>query len=299
MKREYEFTSFDGKKLHVTEWAAERPVALVQISHGMVEHAGRYDGVAEYLNGRGYTVFADDHRGHGRTDAGTLGYAEGDMFQDTLKDLAALSKSYREQYPDLKLCLLGHSYGSFLAQAYLQRFARFIDAAILMGSAKLGGLETFAGRVAASLGNPQKPCNFVKKMTFDAYNKKCADGNFVTSLPGEAERYRSDPFCSFVCSNNFYRSFMRAGGKLYGKRAGEKLRKDLPMLVISGQDDPVGKYGKSTTRLYEWYKEQGVRDVTLKLLPGSRHECVNDVGREETLRAFSEFLARTVGRRAD
>lgn len=299
MKREYSFTSFDGKILRVTEWAAENPVGLIQISHGMVEYAGRYDALAEYLAAKGYTVFADDHRGHGRTDEGTLGYAEGDMFADTLTDLAALSKDYRDRYPDLPLCLLGHSYGSFLAQAYLQRFSRFLSSAVLMGSAKLGRAETFAGRVVSSLGKPQSPCNFMKKMTFDAYNKKCEEGNFVTSLAEESEKYSKDPYCSFVCSNNFYRSFMRAGGKLYTGGAAEKLDKNLPLLIISGEDDPVGKYGKSTRKLYEWYRDAGVRDVTLKLLPGSRHECLNDVGREETYAALLAFFARTLGKKTD
>ena len=293
MKREYMFTSFDGKKINVSEWIPQKPIGMVQISHGMVEHAGRYDAFAEWLSGEGYIVFADDHRGHGKTDSETKGYAEGDMFGDTLKDMASLSKAYHEKYPHLPLCLMGHSYGSFLAQAYLARYSRFLSSVILMGSAKLSRFSSLAGATVARMGKPQKPCNFVKKITFDAYNKRFKQGNFVSSDEAEAERYRQDEYCGFVCSNAFYRSFLSAAGKLYGKKRAEALNKTLPMLIISGADDPVGKMGKSTSALRDWYVKAGVIDVTLCLIEGARHECLNDVGRQDAYSKIQSFLSRT------
>ena len=293
MKRQYFYTSFDGKQIHVTEWAVDHPIGLVQIAHGMVEHAGRYEAFANHLNAQGYLVFADDHRGHGNTDPESLGYADGDMFTDTLKDMASLSKAYKEKYPHLPLCLMGHSYGSFLAQAYLPRYGRFLSSAILMGSAKLSKVESLAGAAVARMGKAKNPCNFVKKITFDAYNKKFDSGNFVSSKEEEAKRYREDPFCGYVCSNAFYASFLSAASKLYQKQNAEKIKKTLPVLIISGANDPVGKMGKTTTALFNWYSKMGMRDVTLKLIDGARHECLNDVGKEETYATIDAFLART------
>lgn len=132
-------TSFDNKEIYVREWKnVEEPRGVVQIAHGMNEYSGRYEAFAAYLNSLGYIVVASDHRGHGETDPETLGYWEGDMFDDTVKDLACVAKHYKEEYPDLKYILFGFSYGSFLSQRFIQKYARFLDGAILGGSSKNG-----------------------------------------------------------------------------------------------------------------------------------------------------------------
>lgn len=129
------FTSYDKKEIFVREWTdVEEPCGVVQIAHGMNEYAARYDKFARRLNELGYAVVADDHRGHGDTDAETLGYAEGEMFSDTVKDMAGIAKHYREKFPDVKYILFGFSYGSFLTQAFIEKYARFLDGAVIAGS---------------------------------------------------------------------------------------------------------------------------------------------------------------------
>ena len=113
---EKSFISYDGKKVGYREWRPENPTGLVQIAHGMAESTARYDDFASYLAKRGFLVFGDDHRGHGLTD-GRTGYADGEMFEDTLKDMATLTKMYKEEFPSLPFFIFGHSYGSFLTQA--------------------------------------------------------------------------------------------------------------------------------------------------------------------------------------
>lgn len=298
MKR-YRFTSFDGKKIAVTEWKPEGEIrGLVQISHGMAEHSLRYNELAMRLVEAGYLVFADDHRAHGETDRKTLGWSAGDIFNDTIKDMALLAEKYRAEYPGRKIVLYGHSYGSFLTQAYIQRYASY-DAAVIGGSARMNGALSFGGKVISSLG-----CTFrgeraagvlMRKMTFDSYNKKFRQGNFVTSVKNEAERYEKDPLCSFTCSYGFYKSFMSGLTRLYTKRGLHKIDKNKPILILSGEKDPVGGCGKDTRKLFALYQKIGIRDVTLCLLPESRHEYFNDKEKERAYKAFFDFVARVTG----
>lgn len=293
---QYKIEAFDGKAISVTEWKPAGEIrGVVQISHGMVEHSLRYNETAERLNERGFLVFADDHRAHGETDKDSLGYSDGDIFENTLRDLNRLTKRYKNVYPDKKLVLFGHSYGSFLAQAYIQRY-RLHDAAVIGGSARMNPLLSFGGKIVSSLGcalkGKQAKAYLMNKMTFSAYNKKFSEGNFVSSVPAEAERYASDPYCSFICSYNFYKSFMSALCGLYTKRGLARIDKDKPLLLLSGAKDPVGNFGKDVEKLFETYKKAGIKDVTLKILPNTRHEYFNDVEKEEAYAAFIEFIER-------
>lgn len=287
-------TAHDGKQIAVTEYAPSGyPKGILQIVHGMVEHAGRYDFIGNYLASQGYLVIMDDHRGHGFTDPDTLGFCEGDMWEDTIKDLAALSNYCHEAYPDLNLVIMGHSYGSFLTQRYIELYPENVSGTILGGTARMDGLQVTAGQVVANIGwkfkGKDKPAKLIKKLTFDSYEKKLG-GSFISSIPREAERYANDSKCSFVCSYNFYKYFFKGLKSIYKKQSLACLDKDKPILIMSGDTDPVGDYGKSVKRLYETYKKAGVKDVTLRLFEGVRHEFLNDVSREEASLLILGFL---------
>ncbi len=275
-----EFTSFDGKTLHVHEWLdAENPRGIVQIVHGMGEHGGRYQPLAEYLNAHGYLAFADDHRGHGLTDQDTLGYCAGDMFRDTVLDEGALTSYYAKRFPELPRFVFGHSYGSFLTQRYLELFGERISGAVIAGSNRMDGPQVKAGLAAAklanALGREKEPGKFIAMLSFGLYSKKFPDGQWVSHDPENNRRYLEDPFCNFTCSNRFYEDMFRGLGTLYTEEAKRSLRKDLPLYLIAGQEDPVGDMGRGMERLCAFYKDEaGVEDVTLRLLPGFRHEFV-------------------------
>ncbi|MDD6053797.1 MAG: alpha/beta hydrolase [Clostridiales bacterium] len=292
MENGYYFESHDGKKIFVREWTPDgTPVGVVQIFHGMAEHSGRYAKLAEYLNESGYLVFADDHRAHGNTDKDTLGYCYGDIWNDTLRDEEFLNKKYRDIYPQLPYVIFGHSYGSFLLQAYIERVDnRLFDGVILSGSAKMQGAQVTFGKLVASLSKEKKPAEFIKKMSFDAYNKKFSEGSFVSGLKEETKRYYADEFCGFVCSNNFYKRFFGGLKGIYSAKNLAKINKNMPILLFSGQQDPVGNFGKSVKALYDTYVKAGLSDVRIKLFPDSRHEVLNDVSREEGLTVLKDFI---------
>ena len=282
----------NGKKeIFVYEWPVESPKAIVQIVHGMAEHAGRYDAFARFLNGHGYYVVADDHRGHGKTDEKSLGYAPKDMFEHTLSDEALVLETFQK----------GFSYGSFLTQHFIARHGEQLAGAIVAGSSYKKDAEVYLGSVVAALGSAffgeKKPAKLIEKLSFGAYAKGFEDGEWLSTDGGNNRAYRSDPFCGFTCSFRFYSDFFRGLRSLYTAEYAEKLRKDLPVLLISGADDPVGDRGKGVRKLYDFYtKKAGMKNVQLKLFENSRHEFLNErESRAEKWGAVLAFLDETAG----
>ncbi len=294
------FESFDGTPVYLYEWEVNAPRAVVQIVHGMTEHAGRYDAFAKFLNAHGFAVVADDHRGHGKTHPESLGYAAGDMFRDTLDDEAAITDYIAAKYPEAKRILFGFSYGSFLTQSYISRYGEKIDAAVIAGSNYKKDFEVYLGSFVASLGcafkGAKKPAKLIEKLSFGAYAKKFDDGAWL-SIDGENNAaYKEDPFCGFTCSFRFYKDFFHGLKRLYTRKYIRGLNKDLPVFLVSGENDPVGDMGKGVKKLEKFYREKaGMKNVTCKLFAGGRHEFLNEqTGREEkwgTVLAYFEQIA--------
>lgn len=170
------FNSFDNKRIYIHEWLdVDTPKGIVQIIHGMAEHAGRYGEFAKFLNRNGYLVVADDHRGHGKTDTETLGFCEGNMFEDTVKDEGEITKYYKEKYPNLKYFVFGFSYGSFVTQSYIGKYGDIIDGAVISGSNKKKDFEVYLGALVTEtfnlFGMQRKPAKLIEKLSFDVYSK--------------------------------------------------------------------------------------------------------------------------------
>lgn len=286
----YKFKMKDGKEVTVTEWRAEKPKALLQISHGMAEHAGRYNEFAEYMAKNGYTVFADDHRAHGETDKDTLGYSDGDIWENTLSDLHELTTYYKNKY-NLPVVIFGHSYGSFLTQEYIERHAKDIKGAVVGGSCYMKQAFVPAGKFIANIGcafkGKKAKANLLCKLSFGAYEKKLGGTSFISSLPEEAERYKQDEYCDFVMSYNFYKCFFSGLRRIYKKNKLSNL-KGLPVFLIAGSDDPVGNFSKGVLKLKKVYDGYGAKTSAL-IQDGVRHEYLNDKDKAEAYRAIKEF----------
>lgn len=219
-----QFTTFDGKQIFVREWKVEDPRGVVQIAHGMNEYAARYDKFARLLNELGYTVVADDHRGHGDTDAETLGYAPGDMFADTVEDMAHIAEFYRGRYPGIKYVLFGFSYGSFLTQSFIQKHADLIGGAIIAGSSRQNALAVRAGLLIASLGclckGEDAPAKLVNGMVFGGYDKKFKEGRgqWLSSDRENNARLCGGPVLHLHLQQQFFPQLLpRPGGAVYKK----------------------------------------------------------------------------------
>ncbi len=290
-------TSFDGKEIFVREWAeVEEPKAVVQIVHGMAEHCGRYEAFARFLNAHGFIVVADDHRGHGNTDPTTLGYRRGDMFADVVRDEACITDYFKEKYRGLKYFIFGFSFGSFVTQSYLGKYCDKVDGAVIAGSSHKKDFEVYMGSLVAGLGcmfgMAKKPAKFIEKLSFGAYAKKFGDREWLSTDAENNAAYRGDPLCGFTCSFRFYKDFFRGLRRLYTSKYRAGLKKDLPVLIASGANDPVGNMGKGVKKLYRFYTEKaGMQNVEMKLFEGSRHEFLNEKeGRDEKWGTVLDFF---------
>ncbi len=156
----------------------------------------------------------------------------------------------------------------------------------------LGGL---VAKIGCTFKGERKPAKLINSMTFENYKKQLKMDSFISTIPEEAKRYEEDESCGFICSYNFYASFFKGLTQIYKKKNLEKLNPDIPMLIMSGANDPVGGFSKLTEKLYVMYKECGVKDVTLKLYDGVLHEYLNDVSREQAKNDIIEFCDKVVG----
>ena len=291
------FESFDKTKIYFYKWDdVENAKGVVQIIHGMAEHAGRYEDFAKMLNKSGYIVFADDHRAHGRTsgEEGLGKYDGEDLFLDTLKDEIFISKKLKDEY-DLPLYIFGHSYGSFITQNYIEN-SNLYDKAIICGSALMKNrLDVKFGKMIAKITMKNKgkdaPAKLIEKINFGGYNKKVKTGSWLNTDEIEVKKYFADKFCGKPFSAKFYVDFFSAFSRIYKKENLKKIDKTKPILVISGKSDPVGSMGKSVTKLYNFYKNLGL-NVDLKLYDNARHEILNEPIKESVYQDIIMFLEK-------
>lgn len=284
-------TAADGHKVCVYFWdKVSKPRAVIQIFHGMGEHAARYDRFAQVMNSQGIIVFGDDHRGHGKTAEmnGKPGVIGKDGFNKIVEDEYMLTRSIKEKHPGLPVYVFAHSFGSFIGQEYIIRYGREIDGIILCGSAAQRGLEFRFGKALAAVlmkifGEDEK-ANLLEKMSFGTYNKRVDTSDQTNWLSRDAEevrKYKEDTLCGFTCSLGFYYYFIDGLNQLYKKVRLESIPKRLPINIIAGQEDPVGHYGKRVEKLYKIYQALGISDLKIKLYPECRHELLNEKNRDE------------------
>lgn len=299
MKTE-KFQSFDGTVLQCYLWNdVKNPKGVVQISHGMAEHARRYDNFASYLNRNGYIVYADDHRAHGQTSTkqsqkGVKGYHKGDIYNDTVKDEVAITAYLKDKY-NLPVVYLGHSYGSMLGQRYIQ-LKNESCGAVLCGSANMkGGLLGIGAAVSNAqykLLGGEKEGKLLDKLSFGSYNAKFKKDKtpfaWLSRDKEQVKKYIFDEQCGNVMSVAFFKYFFNGLKASYKKENLAGIDLDKPIAIFSGAKDPVGGNGKLVQKLYDMYKELGVKDVSIKLYEDARHEILNETNNAEV---YADFLA--------
>ena len=275
--------SRDGIALQTYRWAPEGPPkAAVQLQHGLGEHAGRYRRFAEALTAAGYVVYAPDGRGSGRTAAGAYGKWGRDGWPGWVDDLHQLNQRIRAEHPQLPIALIGHSMGSFASQQYLLDHSADVAAAVLIGSTEPSGIaDALSADGPTDLSAFNKP--FVHRTGFE----------WLSRDEAEVDIYCADPACGFVPEP--------FKGMATLRRAADpaeiaKVRKDLPILIVSGDADPLAAGGAALQLVGQRYRDAGVRDVEVKLYAGARHELLNETNRDEVTDDILAFLDRSLGR---
>ncbi|MGY2378610.1 alpha/beta hydrolase [Pseudomonas sp. SDO524_S393] len=284
-------TANDHSRLYVNQWLPEGGArAVVMLSHGMAEHSGRYARLADALCGAGYGVYALDQRGHGRTaDTGTLGlYAEQDGWNKVVGDLASLNQHIGQQQPGVPIILLGHSMGSYIAQAYLLHHSASLNGAILSGSNFQPVALYRAARLIARAERLRQGVRgrsaLIEFLSFGSFNKAFKPNrtafDWLSRDPVEVDRYINDPLCGFRCTNQLWIDLL--GGLQQISKASNLAQIDpgLPILVIGGECDPVSE-GKRLKSLAHALRDAGCQHLQLNIYPQARHEVFNETNRDE------------------
>ena len=287
------FLSCNGAtQIHVRRCAPERaPKAVVQLSHGIAEHIRRYDDFAAFLAEQGYLVVGNDHLGHGLSftgeeDRGFFGDRGG--WDLAIGDMRRLYENTRAEYPELPYFLFGHSMGSFLTRSYLIKYRNGLTGAVLSGTAQQPAAVVQAGLKMGAREVRKHGARYrsetLNNMAFGGYNRhfepKRTVSDWISRDSAVVDRYMADPLCGFIPTAGLFRDMM--GGIAFNQRASNlaRMRKDLPVLFLSGDQDPVGANGRGVILAYERFLAAGMQDVTLKLYHGGRHEMLNELNRD-------------------
>jgi len=285
---EFRLTSTDGLHIACARWNSQGAVrGVVQIAHGMGEHIGRYPGLIESLVTAGFTVYGNDHRGHGRTapsakyfgDFGRWGF---DMI---VEDIVRLSAIAREENPHSPFILLGHSMGSFAAQQYVLEHSRQIDGLVLSGSGALDGLAHLASSAPPGkniLNAPFEPA----RTPFDWLSRDNA----------VVDAFINDPLCFPQLQPASLDSFLAAAPRLSDPMRLGKIRSDLPIYLFSGSADPVGQQLEGLETLMGRYRQAGLYDITHDFYAGGRHEMLNEINRDEVSANLLAWIFRVLNK---
>ncbi len=302
LKEEFYLKSTDGHtNIHGYWWRPDGEThAVLQITHGMMEHIDRYDRFASWLAKQGVAVVGHDHLGHGKTgtvtDLSFFGEKKGNVY--LVQDLFRVTKVMKLEYPDVPHILMGHSMGSFIARRYLTVHGRQLDGAIFMGTGGqplvLAVLGKAAAMVTGVLRGKRYQSHLLKKLVLGSYNRAFRPNrttcDWLSRDEAEVDAFLQDPYCdvSFTCQA--YVDFFNILIDLGLKRQFKSIPKSVPLLLISGAKDPVGDFGKGVERVYRQFEELGMEDVAIKLYPDARHEILNEINREEVFKDILNWM---------
>lgn len=287
------FPSSDGRHTSsaVLYTMPDKPVrAVIQLSHGMCEYVRRYAPMAEFYAAHGIALAGNDHLGHGDTaKAGEHGhYGEPDGRLHLLNDLHTMNGLLHERFPDTPIILYGHSMGSFYARWYAEKWPESITALIISGTAGPSVMNTIGQRLAALIaavkGNDAVSPLMVN-LNFGSYCKRIPDAaspNAWLSRDTQVVRdYDADKLCTFSFTAGTYREMLATLNHVSRKSWAEGIAKDLPILLIAGDADPVGNYGAGVRTVWAMLGDAGVQDLTCQIYEGARHELHNETNRQE------------------
>lgn len=305
------FQSKDGLKIFARKWLPkEKPRAILQIAHGMVEHSGRYADFAEFMSKNGFAVYANDHRGHGKTTKANepVYFADENGWEKVVGDMHQLTEIAKNEFPNLPFFLLGHSMGSFLARHYIQLFGSELNGIILSGA---GGSPNILGKIIgnllslsiAFLGRKAlaKRIQILSNAHFNRrFKPKRTPFDWLSRDTEVVDKYLADPRCGMIASFGFHKDVLDGVFFVNKIENVKKTPKKLPIYIFSGNNDPVGEYGSGIQSVYKLFKDAGILDIQMVLYEGGRHEMLNEINHKEVradlLAWLTEKMKHTVSK---
>lgn len=311
-KREFTLQSkYDNLALSCAEYTAEGVTqttakGVVQIVHGMCEYKERYESFIDYLTQNGYIVFAHDHRGHGGsvTANENLGYFGDKKGEAIVDDAALVTDEIRRLYPGLSVTLFGHSMGSLVVRAYIQKYEEKIDKLIVCGSPSKNSLAGFGlmlnGVISAFRGKKYRSRLMANASTGGGDDKFPGEGKnaWLTRDKTVVEKYNADEKCNFVFSCNGFSNLLHLVKNAYKKKKYPAKHSDLPIFFMAGADDPVIGSEKKWLAAQQFLRDVGYKNVTGKSYPKMRHEILNELGKEEVYADALAFIEKSAEKQA-
>ena len=284
---------------------AGRPLrGIVQIITGMAEHTGRYHEFAVFLAENGFGVFTCDHPGQGQTagsadQTGIIASRRG--WQIMLENVRALYNHIRKNQPETPVFVFGHSMGSILARHFSALYPIYIQGLVLSGTFMMpsGQLALSIGfiRILIALQGSGKKNPWFNRLFYGNFNRhfkhKPSRFEWISSDRKEVDAYVADPYCGFDYTNGFFLHLLK--GIAQTKRAENLLtyRKTLPVLILSGRDDPVGKFGKDPVKIHKEFYKQHFQNLSLKIFPG-RHELLHETNKANVYHYMLDWLTKSL-----
>jgi alpha-beta hydrolase superfamily lysophospholipase len=280
----FRYPSSDGAEIVAYRWdPAGEPRAAVQLTHGMGEHARRYEHVAKALTEAGYAVYAQDQRGHGASaDPERLGDLGEGGWNALVDDIGLLSAQIRGEHPGLPLILLGHSMGSFAVQQYLLDHSDDVDGVVLTGTAVIDLLEP-----ALDLDQP------LDLTMFNApFQPARTDYDWLSRDEAQVDAYVADPLCGFGIDTQSARDMFIGARRLADPAQVAGIRSNLPVYIAVGEADPVNGGLTVLQPLVDRLREAGLTDITVATYPDARHEILNETNSAEIIGALIKWADR-------
>lgn len=292
--------------IHGMMWKQEgiEVKGIIQIVHGMVEHIERYDMFATEMAKRGYIVVGHDHLGHGysvqsKDDYGFIDEEKGAEY--LIYDIHKLHQKMKKQYSNIPYFLIGFSMGSFLVRRYLIDYPKEdFTGVIIMGTGQHSILESSVGMLITTVLKKIKGHRYVSPfvdycvigtLQRKIKNKK-TDRDWISTDEKEVEKYKNNPMCSFVFTVSAYFDLFKTVYIIEKPNNLRRMRKDIPIILLSGAEDPVGNRGKAIEKLYKQYQNLGIENVEYKLYPKARHELLNEYNREQVIEELFQWLEK-------
>jgi len=300
-KQNITIKTVNNEILYGFAWECQAPEGILIIATGMEECAYRYDDFAQFLNANNYNVYCIDYYGQGENAYTTsqLGIVPRSFFSKSVRILDDIAKKYAIK--GKPVIVFGHSMGSFIIQDFIQRYSKRATKAIIMGSDGVNARFSYAfgyhlARLVCKLKGEEKQAKFLRKLAVGSYGKSIKNRktqcDWLSYNEENVKKYIEDPKCGHPSSNGFYRELLKGNHRLYKKEFLNKINKELPILVTSGTEDPVGKFGKGPKSLVKLYNELGLKNVELKIYENMRHEILNEDKKETVYNDILNFIRK-------
>ncbi len=289
-------------QLFYTQFSPETAKATLLIVHGMQEHSGRYSEIAEYFANHGIAVLTYDHLGHGKSvkDRKEIGFFQLEKPDERLiSDAEMMADHLAEQYPDVPHFIMGHSMGSFVTRCLLQKASSKFAGAIITGTGgPLPGINLLRGYL--SLANTIAPRHrtFLNSVFTKVNNKHFkedkdfSDTSWLSVNPKNRKAFEQDELCGIPFTHNAFYTLFTIYKKATARNWAAPISQSFPLLFVSGQNDPIGDFGKGVMYTVNHLKTDGFQDVEVKIYPDMRHEILNEEIREEVLSGIYDWILK-------